>query len=135
MATERKKSCNCFGFNELKAFSCYCEYTLIPNNAISSIRVFTHYDVNSTILADAEVTDFILSYYQEYETGLYTELSETISIANNLRFEGYAEVFIRLFLTEEVKNNIARFTVVVELADGETIINESPLFTIVGEKK
>lgn len=99
----------------------------VPLNKVVDIKVSTLLDINESIKAGDDISEYIL-YSTRDNFEMYHNLSKGISWLNGIQYYENSSVF--LVLKTGVKNTNAQFEVVVTLDNGDELICKTALFTI-----
>ena len=116
-----------FSFQTLKADDIDPSY--IPRNKVIDIKIKTLLDLNDTLKAGDDISEYILCASRD-DFDLYHNLSLGISWLNDIQsyYEGGS---IILLLKASVKNANAHFEITVTLDNGIELLGTTDIFTII----
>ena len=119
------------GFNAAYAWSCDCPIYFQPNESIVNVKVFTHFDINDTIPAGTNVTEYFFA--QEvygYSSDLYIELTDAISEYGRSPLNE-PSIRFNIFLGVPVELPEAEFTLEISLDNGDILSVTTNLISII----
>ena len=129
-----KKKININGFKTLSAQTCNCDDQYTPNQTISEIHIRTLYDLNSNYCCNEEVTSLFLANtcIDCADIGsFYITIDELQKRINpEVLYHTAVNKFL-VYLKEPVENNKAQFEVEIVFSDGQSIIAQTALITII----
>ncbi len=116
-----------FSFQTLKADDIDPSY--IPRNKVIDIKIKTLLDLNDTLKAGDDISEYILCASRD-DFDLYHNLSHGISWLNDIQ-SYYERGSIILVLKASVKNTNAHFEITVTLDNGIELLGTTEIFTII----
>ena len=134
VVASRNQSIPLSGFTTLSAQDCNCEDQYVPNQTISEIHIRTLYEINEDYCCNDEVTSiFLANSCTDCEDigSFYITIDELLKRINpeSLYYTPVNKFLI--YLKETVENEVAQFEIEVVFSDGQSIITQTELITIV----
>lgn len=115
-----------FSFRTVQARS--IEMTYIPKNKVVDIEVKTLFDINASIKAGDDISEYILcDRGDNFE--MYYSLRQGMLWLNEIQYDKSSSIIFVLKIP--VENTKAKFEVVVTLDNGNTLLCTTDLFTII----
>jgi hypothetical protein len=114
-----------FSFQPLHAWD--YQPVFAPKAKVLAITVKTLVDINETLKAGSDVSDYVL-YAPESFGGLYKRLNYGLSRLNGT--QSTRDSSIDLVLKTPVENTHAQFEITITLDNGTSLLASTPLFTI-----
>lgn len=119
------------GFESANA--CDCNPIFAANQEIEKVSITTLNSISPEIPADSDVTELFLalsSTDNNSTSHLYLTFENLYSIINANIYSDSPETSFQIFCKEEILNDVAQFTVTIELSDGRSLTGTTPVITI-----
>lgn len=109
------------GINTATAWSCDCYPLYLPQATIESFKIVSHTDVNSTIPAGSDITEYFVGQPRfDSFLDMYSPLSDIINAQNST--PSYDPQFhFNLFMTIPIESNTAQLSFQILLSDGREL--------------
>ena len=119
-------------FESALAFQCDCDILFKPNQSIVGIKIITNFPLSELYPEDSDVSDLFLAHVPRNSSSsfMYKTLEDILPLINYEVYSNEASTTFQIFCREFVTNDIAQFTLLIELSDGNIISGTTRLISL-----